>query len=103
VSHPSSPVPPSGYGYPPAGPVGHATHPSRGTATAAVWAAALGFLCFPVLGSIVGIVLGRSAERAGYPGGRARVAVVLGWVGLVLAAAGVAVQAFGWLADRAVG
>jgi hypothetical protein len=59
-------------------------HPARSTATAALWCSVLGFLCFPVLGSVLGIVLGHTAARRGYPGGRALAATVLGWAGLVL-------------------
>lgn len=91
-SFPHQPGPPIGYGQP--GPVGHAAHPSRATATAAIWASALGFFCLPLLGSIVGIVLGRSAQRGGYPGGRARTAIVLGWIGLVLLAISLVVEGF---------
>lgn len=72
--------------------VGPATHPSRSTATAALWCSILGFFCFPLVGSILGIVLGRIARRNGYPGARATAGYVLGWIGLVLGVLGIAYQ-----------
>jgi hypothetical protein len=60
----------------------NAAHPARGTATAALWLSLMGFFCFPLVPSLLALVLGWSAGRAGYPGGRARAAVVLALIGL---------------------
>lgn len=76
---------------------GNAAHPARGTATAAMWLSILGFFCLPFIGSIIAIVLARSAQRAGYPGGRARAAAVLGWLGIVLGTITVAYEGLSWL------
>lgn len=70
----------------------HHLHPARGTATAALWFAVIGFLCFPILPSVIALVLAGSARRAGYPGGRARVASVLAWIALLLALVGVGLE-----------
>jgi hypothetical protein len=72
--------------------VSPAAHPSRSTATAALWCSVLAFFCFPFLGSILGIVLGRAARRNGYPGARATAGYVLGWIGLVLGTLAVAYE-----------
>ena len=66
-------------------------HPARSSASAAMWCSILGFVV-PVVPSILGIVLGRSAKRRGYPGGRAHAAIVLGGIGLVLDVLAIAYQ-----------
>lgn len=66
-----------------------------GTVGALVWAV-IGFNLLPVIGSIVAVVMGsnarRRAEQAGQPDPSvARAGRILGWVGLILAAAAVVV------------
>jgi hypothetical protein len=82
--------------YPPQfAPTSHATHPARGTATAAIWLAVVGLMCFPIIPSIVAWVLADSATRAGYPGGRAKAARVLAGLGLLIDAGALVVYALG--------
>ena len=70
-------------------------HPSRSTATAALWCSILGLVLLPFVGSILGIVLGRSARRTGYPGARATAGSVLGWTGLIMDVVAVTYGALG--------
>ncbi len=85
--YPPPPPPPQ---YPPPAPQ------TSSTALIGLIASILGFFMLPVVGSIVGIVAGNSArnEIRNRPGqltgeGMAQAAVILGWIGLVLAVGGV--------------
>lgn len=71
----------------------NATHPARGTATAAVWLALVGLFCFPIIPSIIAWVLADNATRAGYPGGRARAARVVAAFALLVDAVALVVYA----------
>jgi len=72
--------------------VGQAVNKTEPMAIASLVSAILGFFMVPILGSILGVVFGniarrRIAETPGLQGSEmARAGIIIGWVGIVLAA-----------------
>lgn len=77
-------------------PYGYPAPPTNGLAVASLIASILGLTIVPTIGSIVGVIMGYAAKRqieesGGAQGGEglAKAGIIVGWVGIGLAALGI--------------